>query len=92
MSNSSNSGAQGVGIFTVVFVVFLILKLAGVGEVASWSWWWVTCPLWMPLLLAGFLLALTGAMLSIRWVWRSFIWWWNARSFLRRMEKEGDDG
>lgn len=28
----------------IVFVVFLILKLTGV---ISWSWWWVTSPLWM---------------------------------------------
>lgn len=27
-----------------VFVIFLTLKLAGV---LSWSWWWVTSPLWI---------------------------------------------
>lgn len=30
----------------VLFFVFLILKLAQVGMVAGWSWWWVTAPLW----------------------------------------------
>jgi hypothetical protein len=24
------------------------MKLAGIGQVATWSWWWVTCPLWGP--------------------------------------------
>ena len=27
-----------------VFIIFLILKLTGV---IAWSWWWVTCPLWI---------------------------------------------
>lgn len=32
-----------------LFLLFLGLKLAGIGAVASWSWWWVTAPLWLPL-------------------------------------------
>lgn len=43
----------------LLFIVFLVLKLCGV---IAWSWWWVTCPLWIGLacvlgffLLAGFL-------------------------------------
>lgn len=28
---------------TILFIVFLVLKLAGY---ISWSWWWVTAPLW----------------------------------------------
>lgn len=28
----------------VVFLVFLILKLSGV---ITWSWWWITSPLWI---------------------------------------------
>ena len=31
---------------TVLFIVFLILKLT---NVITWSWWWVTSPLWIPL-------------------------------------------
>lgn len=29
---------------TVLFLIFLVLKLVGV---IAWSWWWVTCPLWI---------------------------------------------
>jgi hypothetical protein len=29
-----------------MFLIFLALKLAGVGVVAAWSWWWVTAPIW----------------------------------------------
>ena len=36
------------GILTILFVVFLVLKLTG--EI-DWSWWWVTSPLWLPLAL-----------------------------------------
>lgn len=43
MSSSNTSG--GVGLGTVLFIVFLVLKLAGV---VTWSWWWVTAPLWIP--------------------------------------------
>lgn len=35
----------GVGICTVLFLIFLVLKVIGV---ISWSWWWVTSPLWIP--------------------------------------------
>lgn len=33
----------GVGLSTVLFLIFLVLKLCGI---ISWSWWWVTAPLW----------------------------------------------
>jgi len=29
---------------TVLFIVFLVLKLC---NVITWSWWWVTAPLWI---------------------------------------------
>ena len=34
---------------TVVFLIFLVLKLMGI---IAWSWWWVTLPLWGPYILA----------------------------------------
>lgn len=39
---------NSIGITTILFVVFLVLKLTGV---ISWSWWWVTAPLWIPICL-----------------------------------------
>lgn len=39
----------GIGLAGVTFIVFLILKLAEIGSVANWSWWWVTSPLWIPI-------------------------------------------
>ena len=48
-SSNSAGGAVGggVGIPTIVFIVFLILKLVGV---IDWSWWWVTSPIWITFL------------------------------------------
>jgi len=31
------------GFCSLLFVVFLTLKLLGV---INWSWWWITAPLW----------------------------------------------
>lgn len=38
---------RSIGLMTILFIVFLVLKLTGTGAVADWSWWWVTCPLWI---------------------------------------------
>lgn len=32
----------------VLFVILFLLKVTGTTEVAEWSWWWVTAPLWLP--------------------------------------------
>lgn len=32
----------------IVFLVFLVLQLT---DVINWSWWWVTAPLWGPIVL-----------------------------------------
>jgi hypothetical protein len=37
-----SSGGCSLGM--VLFLIFLVLKLTGV---IAWSWWWVTCPLWI---------------------------------------------
>ena len=49
-SNKTTSTSIGLG--TILFVIFLVMKLAKIGDVANWSWWWVTAPLWKPVLLA----------------------------------------
>ena len=43
----SNEKSKGISIGMVLFIIFLTLKLAKVGVVANWSWWWVTSPLWL---------------------------------------------
>lgn len=48
-SNQKTIGIPG-SLCTILFLIFLTLKLAGIGQVANWSWWWVTSPIWIPLL------------------------------------------
>jgi hypothetical protein len=45
---ANNNTSNGIGFGTVLFLVFLVLKLTGN---IDWSWWWVTSPLWIPLAL-----------------------------------------
>ena len=45
--NNKNEGGLGIG--TILFLIFLILKLGGWGVVATWSWWWIFSPLWIPI-------------------------------------------
>ena len=40
--------SNGIGFGTVLFLIFMTLKLTGN---IDWSWWWVTSPLWIPLAL-----------------------------------------
>jgi hypothetical protein len=44
-----NNKSDSISIGTVLFLIFLTLKLAGV---VNWSWWWVTSPLWILSVLA----------------------------------------
>ena len=39
----------GIGIGMILFLIFMTLKLTGN---ITWSWWWVTAPLWIPVLAA----------------------------------------
>ena len=59
MTEEVRSTGRPVGLAFTLFVVFLILKLT---HTISWSWWWVTSPLWISFavgtLLAG-IVALT---------------------------------
>jgi len=55
--STSSSSSGGIGICGATFIVFLILKLLGIAPVATWSWWWVTAPLWIPAILVGVVLA-----------------------------------
>lgn len=55
MSGKTQSTSIGLG--SLIFIVFLTLKLAEIGPVAKWSWWWVTSPLWIPI---AFVIAILG--------------------------------
>jgi hypothetical protein len=52
---------MGIGLGSLVFIVFLIMKLAGIGMVATWSWWWVTAPLWIGGVVTLIMMLVAGA-------------------------------
>jgi hypothetical protein len=43
MSNTTTTSSGGIGIFGLLGVLFVGLKLGGV---IDWSWWYVTLPFW----------------------------------------------
>lgn len=53
---------NGFGLTPVLFIVFLILKLTGT---ITWSWWWITAPLWIPFSLSVGLFAIIGFCLCL---------------------------
>lgn len=67
MSKEKSGGISVIGLLGVVFVA---LKLMGITEVATWSWWWVTLPFWLgaavfvSVMLAVLLFALIAALLD----------------------------
>lgn len=56
MENSSNT-SSGIGLCTILFLIFLVLKLTGY---INWSWWWVTAPLWIGWAIVLVILAILG--------------------------------
>ena len=48
MSENNKNTVLGGGLTFLqeLLLVFLVLKLTGKTVVATWSWWWVTAPLW----------------------------------------------
>jgi hypothetical protein len=57
MSNKNNNTSNGLGLGTILFLIFMILKLTGY---ITWSWWYVTLPLWGPLSLALVILGIVA--------------------------------
>jgi hypothetical protein len=58
---SNDDKKNGIGLGTILFLIFLTLKLAELGRVQYWSWWWVTAPLWIPI--TGFLVLMLITMI-----------------------------
>ena len=58
MANENTS--NGIGFGTVLFLVFLVLKLTGN---IDWSWWWITSPIWIPLALGIVILGIIGLIM-----------------------------
>lgn len=63
MEKRNPSPATGLSLPVVVFVVFLILKLT---NLVTWSWWWITSPLWIVAALVVVLAVISFCVLAFR--------------------------
>jgi hypothetical protein len=60
---ASSKSSSGISTTMVLFLIFLTLKLT---DNIDWSWWWVTSPLWIPILLVvAILLILLGVVIFL---------------------------
>jgi hypothetical protein len=57
MSNNNNNTSGGIGLGMILFLIFMTLKLTGN---ITWSWWYVTLPLWGPISLLIILFAIVA--------------------------------
>lgn len=55
----------GSSLLTALAVVFIILKVTGTTVVATWSWWWVLAPLWIPVAFAVGILIIVAMFLLV---------------------------
>ncbi len=70
-NNNEVNISIGGGFSGLLFIAFLILKLC---NVITWSWWWVTAPLWIPVafllvvsIICVIVLAISEAIENRRW-------------------------
>lgn len=62
MKNNNNAPKKGLGISSVLTLIFVVLKLAGLIE---WSWVWVLSPLWIAFTVWFIVLALVFLVILI---------------------------
>ena len=58
--SSSKSKTAGFPIIGILGLIFVTLKLAESGVVATWSWWAVLSPFWIPLAIVLGIFAVVG--------------------------------
>lgn len=58
--SASHQQSGGIGCFSVIGIVLVVLKALDIQPVANWSWWLVTAPFWAPLVMT--LVFLAGVM------------------------------
>lgn len=58
--SSSKSKTASFPILGILGLIFVTLKLAEIGVVATWSWWAVLSPFWIPLAIVLGIFAVVG--------------------------------
>ena len=52
--------SHSISVSGLLGIVFVVLKLMGY---ITWSWWWVTSPLWIPLALGVVVMGIMGLII-----------------------------
>ena len=55
------TGSSGLGLASVLAVVFVVLKLTGL---IHWSWVWVLCPIWIDCLIVAFAVLIAAILIK----------------------------
>ena len=63
--SSSKSETASFPILGILGLIFVTLKLAEIGVVATWSWWWVLSPFWVPLAIVLGIFAVAGVAMVV---------------------------
>lgn len=65
MSNAKANVTVNFPIFGAIGLILVILKLGGVAPVAAWSWWLVTMPFWIGIVISLVVAAIFGVVAAI---------------------------
>jgi hypothetical protein len=62
MTNRRKNSSGGIGVVTILWVTFLILKLT---HVIDWAWVWVFAPLWIAASLGALFIIVIGVIILL---------------------------
>lgn len=63
MADNKSTSSSGFSFTTVLFIVFLVLKLT---HTIDWSWWWITSPLWIGWALILLIIIIVATISSLK--------------------------
>ena len=72
---------------SIAFLSLFVGKLTGIGAVATWSWWWVTLPLWFIPALMFSLPVVGGTIYLILLLLVAILDWFADRKYEKQRKK-----
>ena len=66
MDNKNVNYGGGIGVLGILQIIFIVLKVLGIGAVANWSWVVVLIPLWINLGLIAVILIICAIIVIIK--------------------------
>lgn len=72
-NETTQKASNGVGCLTILGLILITLKLAEIGVVAQWSWWWVLAPFWVAPVLIIVLLIVGGVGVGLVFLFAAIV-------------------